>query len=167
MVGTVVVLQTDNVALAFTLINESPHDPALTEVCAWFCALQEAFRFRVLPGHMRGLHMMEVEPDRLSRGLAPTSCLPRPWEWLGCPVPDWARRHGLVGRSRRLWRPSPGVETHIEPRATTTCVGVTFAVPEECALRHRRELVPWAAFQKWRVPLRQAAHQAGVISFSL
>ena len=67
--------------------------------------------------------------------------------------------------SRQQWLQNQAAETPTPRLGTTSKPGGHMSIPEAVLCRYRQTPVPWAAFQRWTLLLRQTAHEGEDITF--
>jgi len=158
LTSQVVVLQTDNLSVAYMLLTLTATDPQLRLLSLWFAALQEKFRFIILPSHVATKHN---DSDALSRGHDPRLCLPSSitGTWRGVPIPSSLRSLGSLGAARLREVLSPALRSHGRP--STTTIDLSMPGDWDCSALERLAQVPMPFVPQvaWELRLRELAHE--------
>lgn len=157
LANQVVVLQIDNLSVAYMLLTLTATDPQLRLLSLWFAELQERFRFIILPSHVA---TGDNDSDGLSRGHDPQSCLPRSTTgtWRAVAIPRCLRSLGSLGAGQLPQVLSPARNSRT-PRSATT-IGLSMPGDWDCWAPAPPAQVPMPFVPQvaWELRLRELAH---------
>lgn len=158
LVNRVVVLQTDNLSVAYMLLTLTARDPQLRLLSLWFAELQERYRFIILPSHVT---TKSNDSDGLSRGHEPKVCLPSSitGTWHAAPIPSVLRSLGSLGAARLREVVSPGPRSRALPSTTTTDLSMPGDWDSWAPVFPTRGPMPFVPQVAWELRLRELAHE--------
>jgi hypothetical protein len=160
LTGQIVILQIDNLPVAYMILTLTAKTPRLRLIALWFACLQETYRFQLLPSHIT---TKQNPSDGISRGKNPRKCLPHNGtdRWKDIPMPDNRGRLGWLVSAQLPVPQSQAAEK--QQLASTTTIDLRSYLKKTCwdQKKIQRTTMTYVPQIAWELRLRQLAHVAG------